>query len=476
LCSNIQIIAQNWQAFGIFSQPIRCFYEDTLTNSLIIGGDFALVNGDTAFGVIKWNGSSFERMGCGFRENCQSNILPGAHNNPPYSFVRFGDYIIAVGSFTGAGGQPVNKIARFNHIINNWEPFGTGLFDTPTLVGLGYKVRVIDDELYVCGSFFYCDGVQANSLIKYDGENWQTVYDFPAYQTNNVPNKIYDVIKYKGETYVSGNFSDQLNIPTDIHNIVKFNGSEWLPVGGGIKGGLSNISNMVVYKEKLYIAGVMSKSAGNPGNGIAAWDGDQWDDVGGGLTYISPSNIHVRDMKVYKDKLYVTGVFLYAGDINARFLASWDGEKWCNMGTGSEFFCGNPNGGSIGFLNDTLYVRGNMCLVSGDTILTSRVVRLSLNESFDSECSSPVSVVEMQKQNEIIIYPNPSKGEFFIRLPEGYRGVGKVYDYSGKLVKDFRIFKTTHELNISDLAKGMYFIQLIDMKKNESKSFKVILH
>jgi len=78
--------------------------------------------------------------------------------------------------------------------------------------------------------------------------------------------------------------------------------------------------------------------------------------------------------------------------------------------------------------------------------------------------------------DEILIFPNPSKGMFFIRLPDGYRGIGKVYDYSGKFAKEFKITESTHELNLSDLAKGMYFIQLIDMKKNESKSFKVILH
>lgn len=86
-----------------------------------------------------------------------------------------------------------------------------------------------------------------------------------------------------------------------------------------------------------------------------------------------------------------------------------------------------------------------------------------------------VTSVESLLFSQINIYPNPSNSSFFINLSENFQGTGKVFNYTGQLVSEFRITDRTHILNLSDHAKGMYFIQLNDNKKQESKTFKVIL-
>jgi len=44
---------QNWAPFGRMNLPPSCFYEDSLTGSLIIGGNFRVFNDDTVSRVVR---------------------------------------------------------------------------------------------------------------------------------------------------------------------------------------------------------------------------------------------------------------------------------------------------------------------------------------------------------------------------------------------------------------------------------------
>ena len=42
----------------------------------------------------------------------------------------------------------------------------------------------------------------------------------------------------------------------------------------------------------------------------------------------------IYDMAVFEDRLIVTGVFNRVANLEARFIASWNGSNWSPMGAG----------------------------------------------------------------------------------------------------------------------------------------------
>jgi hypothetical protein len=459
---------QNWKAFGVMNNVPTCFYEDTINDRFIIGGRFSIFNSDTAAGVISWDGNNFSRMGCGFDWNCLlSTINPSGVYPPPGDFCFYKGVLYATGGFDLAGGKPAFGLAYWNG--TNWEPLLPGLtYADGISKGLGFTLRVINDELYVCGFFQKCMGIEANSIAKFDGITWKSVYDIPRFSSS--PSFISDVAYYKGYLYVAGDFFDESNMGGDIWDIVRYNGSDWESVGGGIKGGISSVDRMVVYKDKLYMAGNMNKQFGNPGNGIAAWDGEKWDDVGGGIYYNGET--HIADMIVNDNKLYVVGDLSYAGGIPASDIAVWDGKNWCGMGTRPSTFDNRVS--RLGTYRDTIYIGGGFWSVDGDSSI-SRIAKW-IGGDYVEECGNTTGNPPQPEKEELLVYPNPSADRFTIVLPDGFSGIFNVYNSIGQLIKEGKSGTgNSIEVDLSGNATGLYFVQLVEKKSGEIKTIKFML-
>lgn len=78
---------------------------------------------------------------------------------------------------------------------------------------------------------------------------------------------------------------------------------------------------------------------------------------------------------------------------------------------------------------------------------------------------SNIISVSITNHDEISISPNPTKG--IIRLNNFSEGEIKIYDTSGKILKELKI--RDQEIDISDLPKGILFVQLITKTKNTVK-------
>ena len=216
---------------------------------------------------------------------------------------------------------------------------------------------------------------------------------------------------------------------------------------------------MIIYKDKLYVAGGFSKyeDIGNPGNFIAAWDGNSWIDVGGGMAGIGGMNGQIRDLIIYQDDLYATGTFVNAGGIEAQYIAKWDGSLWC--GLGSTF---DNNLFRMGIYQNLLYISGAFNTIDSDSIC--HIAKWTGGSYVDS-CGSISSIKQLQTDNQkITIYPNPFSTTAIIQLPlEIKNGSVSIYDVLGKKIKQI------NNLNCKDIvisregmSNGMYFLSVTD--------------
>jgi YVTN family beta-propeller protein len=76
------------------------------------------------------------------------------------------------------------------------------------------------------------------------------------------------------------------------------------------------------------------------------------------------------------------------------------------------------------------------------------------------------------KIDNFSIYPNPAKTYFTVRLPQtANRITVKLYDVSGKIVKEAKIKKQETRISLEGIMNGIYFIQL----DNETITKKLVI-
>ncbi|MCC6357239.1 MAG: hypothetical protein IT450_00730 [Phycisphaerales bacterium] len=93
--------------------------------------------------------------------------------------------------------------------------------------------------------------------------------------------------------------------------------------------------------ERLFLGGYFNSVSGVAANGVAAWNGEQWSPVGGGVTSSNPTcdRAGVPTLCVFDDgtgeKLYAGGSFDHAGGGPVENIARWDGASWHPVGSGT---------------------------------------------------------------------------------------------------------------------------------------------
>jgi len=86
--------------------------------------------------------------------------------------------------------------------------------------------------------------------------------------------------------------------------------------------------------------------------------------------------------------------------------------------------------------------------------------------------SPPVSVATVNNENTFSVYPNPVQNTLTIKpLKEGRSNTIKLYNSNGVLVRNIK--QQAYQIDVSDLASGIYFVELIaDNKRTVKKIIK----
>ncbi len=118
----------------------------------------------------------------------------------------------------------------------------------------------------------------------------------------------------------------------------------------------------------IYVGGVFNAMNGVPANGIAYFDGTNWNALGDGLIDGASPGI-VRAVYADGNEVYVAGEFTHAGSTEANNIAVWNTntEEWSAVGTGST----NGTDGAVHAMlkvGSKLYIAGNFSNVNGNAM------------------------------------------------------------------------------------------------------------
>lgn len=351
-------------------------YDDGQGPALYVGGLFDRVSGQPANRIARWSGTSWSALGAGLSASdgfgrveallahddgtgqalYVGGVFDTAGGQPAMTVARWygcppppppppwqwdtdigqpgmsaavralavfddgrGQALYAGGQFADAGGQTVNRIARWNGAT--WSPLGAGVNS------FVFAMTTFDDgsgeALYLGGNFTAADGSFGgfNRVARWDGTTWTPL----GQGTNGNVHSMAVFDDGNGEAlYVAGSFSTAGGLPA--RNIARWDGSQWSPLGEGL-GSAGQVLALAVYDDgrgpALYATGTFNTGSGAPGNNIARWDGSQWTPVGSGLSGVG------RALAVYDDgrgpALFVGGGFTSAGGLTLNRLARWDG-------------------------------------------------------------------------------------------------------------------------------------------------------
>jgi hypothetical protein len=373
-----------WEALGEGITPST--FDAKLNGAeLLVSGNFITAGSASVACVAQWDGSQWKALNSG-RQNGMNLPLGlvlafDAHNGSLY----------AGGGFTGAGGETMNRIARWNG--SAWSPLDSGIIGPSA-----HRVRAIahvGNDLYVGGTFTNAGGVIASNIARWDGLQWHAL-------GTGVNSNVHAVAEFAGGLLVGGAFTRAGGLPAN--RLAQWNSGAWSEATSVN----SNVNAIVLRPDGLpIIGGQFTMVQGLPANKLAAFTwGAGWQTLGGnamppggsvtalammgeelyvGGSFVIPSIGATNIVKVSRDgvwsplgsgvigrgtttpinalavrgtNLFAAGTITNAGGVEVRGIARWDGEQWHAMGSGFEMIPGNPTLSALAMFEDSLYVGG----------------------------------------------------------------------------------------------------------------------
>ena len=432
--------SHNWQSFPFkLNGSPRFFFDDTLTNKLVIGGNFDKVDTVTN-NFFLWNGTNVSFI--------KSNqLMPW----PPVCANRFYNKLYV-------GGFPSNcGIYLWND--TNLLP----LSNTRELISTFYNYH---DTLLIGGFFDSISGVKAGPIAYLNNNKWSSLYGIDTVIGLDIYNNfssITSIVEYKDDLYAAGNIDNF----GSLKEILRWHNGKWTDVGGGLgSSGDDWVHDMVVYKGELYVAGRFFRNGGAADNCIVRWDGVKWKPVGGGV-----EGTEITDLQVFNNELWAVGKFWNAGGVPAQWIAKWNGYKWCGLGNTFDNAIG-----CMGVYNNELYIGGGFRTIDGDSSMA--YIAKWIGGNYTDTCGfvdySGVSSTN-QKQIAINIYPNPTTHELHIQTNSTEKLIAQFFDITGKQVKENTSINNSENINTQNFSEGIYYLRIIDVNYHLVKIQKVVV-
>lgn len=288
--------------------------------NIYVVGDFDSVAGIEAWDAAYYDGTTWSALGGG--------VSVGLDDSWVHALIETEAGFYLGGPFGSVGDlQGIQSMALWTG--ETWAPLGGGLSYIASLAGVASSIKVgPNGNVYIAGSFISAGGVATGGAAYWDGVRWHA---FDAQLTQ----PIRDIaVAPDGTVYAVGSFPRE-NFTT--FNVARWDGSAWVEVGLITTFANAPLLQIEVDSQgNVYTGGsaieTINGQAITTHNGLgflAKWDGTEWSLVGGDVDNVV-SEIFIDNT----DNVYVGGKFDEAGTIAARGIAMWNGTTWTSFGPG----------------------------------------------------------------------------------------------------------------------------------------------
>lgn len=432
---------------------------DSLHNEIILYSAFGSTICNVPYkGIFAFNGSSFRALNKGVNTHNPNPMTGG--ESIVNDCIRYGNSTLFGGFFRSVSSTTLlaKSLALWNGAV--WDTFPNHVFpNNLTYSGGGFWGFLKHDaKLWMYGAFDTIGNLVTKNLVSFDGNNFAAVPSPPIsnYQSIN------KMIVYKDKLIIAGTFYDYPS--WDYYRLAQFDGSSWSQVGNGVRGGLSGVWDMRIYNDTLYIAGSYPKTAGNIGNYIMKWDGTQLHDAGFGdfCGYGA-----ISSLLPYKNRLYAFGNFSCAADKKAFGVAYYENGAWTVPQDSVE----NLGIRSAVVYNGDIYISGAFKSINGDTSI-AKFARL-LCPDFDAAGGCISGLKETKDDPHFNLFPNPTNGKFYFE----YNTAFKIHKLTLTSTLGEEIYSITkpqpqQEIDVQNLAAGVYYLKVLSQAAQ--KVFKVV--
>lgn len=307
--------------------------------------------------------------------------------------------------------------------------------------------------MYIFGIFQTIEQDTAFSAAIWDGQTLASLH-FPFAFPNSYFAAITDAVSHNGKIYVGGNFMASSG-GTNTVDFAWYDGTNWNLPDQGILGPTDDIGAITVYKDQIYVGGGFKVSSGNA---IMSFNSGSFDAVGGSF---DSELANITEMIVYDNKLFVFGLFdSVGGGIPAQNMASWDGEQWC----GYDFeFDGRIDKAAV--IGDRLYISGGFKTINNDTF---NHIAYWDGAFSPLSCNMPLHTTSAKSKNIVAVYPNPSKDFLSVRIDDTVFQKGTIFitNTSGQEVYRDEFsnrsgWQQKIEIETHSWSAGVYFLSFI---------------
>ncbi|MBX3164875.1 MAG: T9SS type A sorting domain-containing protein [Bacteroidetes bacterium] len=425
--------------YNLFSTPISTIvtvggvYADDLGNiytSCYYDYPGPMPNWDTG-GVVKWNGSSWQRLGKG----TGAPIVTYSTNN-----------VYAVGGYNPSN---LRYVAQWdgNH---SWYELG----GQNALGANGSIFSLCVDStgnLYAAGNFKNSSGKPY--VAKWNGSQWSqlggNISNFYLYPQDMGPSpKISSICSDgQGNIYAVGSFTNA----TGHFYVAKWDGNVWSELGGtnSLNSPTVAVNGIVplqcVTSDKygnIYTAGRLGY--------VAKWNGTVWEELTG------TNGIHGIINSLTVDKYDNVYALSFRDTVATHNIYKWNGNDWIAL----------PN-----FNSDER--AGSICIDTAGNLYTSVIAINGYVAKYDKAYT--VSIEEHTNEKLVVkIYPNHASEIINVECEMLNEETEiKIIDVLGKTVIHHSTFNISNSIDVSHLSNGIYFLQLKTDKSVGVKKFVV---
>ncbi len=336
---------RQWSALGPgFNNTVRAMTQHDFGSgpAIYAVGLFNKSGETTVNGIARWDGAAWQPLITGLQ---QPPGYPPNTPGTGYAVASFdlgdGPKLYVGGGFAGAGGVPANSIACWDG--QAWSPLGSGLYLNSISM---MKMILFDHgegpQLTVGGSFALVPNQPARPRVaRWTGTQWVPVGSDLSSSPLDYVNSLVALPGAAGPTLYAGGVFTGASWLNQVNYVARLINGDWKTVDGGMGGGQpgSHWVRSLILEEgaagpEIWAAGSFKIAGDAVANRVARWDGERWHGVERNLALVGKA----KAIRAFDDgtgeKLFVGGLFSTAGDRVCNGIAAWNGKEWEKAGDG----------------------------------------------------------------------------------------------------------------------------------------------